>query len=732
MTAAEVFRDYEMPGVPESGPHRPNKREIRTLLGFLETVSNVGAGLAYASLSLIHADLAHAANTFAIVYNDATPANNGMYVKVGASGTGSWTRAGDLPTSLVRLNVTGGTGNAIVATAPETPSMPGAKLYILAPTANNSGDAYITVNGGASVQIKNALGSQLAANSLLLGSPVLMAWQTDHYQLLVSLPVDATGILNDAIAARDAANGYATNAAASASAIGNQVHQYDTCALASAANIPSGVNLIQLFGRSAVGDCPPFQMIKMGSAPSPVREWHLQNAADLSWWSVVPSVRHSFEQFGTNGGTTANNLSAIQAANDFLALNGGGTVYGRPGRQYRVTSMPAIDPTVRFEMQGGSIILDALTLTTIGDSITAGSGASDFNGTISPAKGFAPLLAAHYGWTLNNTGHSGDAASDQGNESFSVAPARGSVSTLFLGTNDKILNASDHLNREINTASGHLAELLQLGIKQDVNKVRGQSMTVLAGSWANLTSGTDPNGVYSSTNGSVLEAVVRGRHVVLVGWWNAFQSGQFVVSIDLKVVGAFNATPFGAETLGNGGVEYGPFALVFSDLPKGEHRVRVAVTSATDPAKVVRISFVAGLDGVVDHTNPLVAVGNLHDFTDAANTTQGVTYGRNGRLNNLIASNIAICQKLGLNVVPVEIYDTINAATDCPLDGIHPNDAGHVKLKDAFVAAIDGAWSSYRDTNPSEFAKAAFLAFRGHPYADGQSLTMQEWRYRPF
>lgn len=499
-------------------------------------------------------------------------------------------------------------------------------------------------------------------------------------------------------------------------------------AIAEASVIPGGLKYLRVAGLADAGDGAAALYVKVLSEPTHTG-WF--QSLDGAYWEFdyrsQPAHLSFFDAFG-NGD---DELAQIQSAIDAVAATGGGIVYGGPFTQYRVSAMPTIDPSVTLDLQGGSIIPDTLTLTTLGDSITAGSGASDFNGTISPAKGYAPLLAAHYGWTLNNTGHSGEAVSDQGNESFAQTPARGSVYTVFLGTNDKILNSADNLNREINTASGHLAMLLQLAIKQDANKVRGQSMTVLAGSWSNLTSGTDPNGVHSSTNGSALEAVVEGRHVVLVGWWNALQTGQFVVSVDFKVVGTFNATPFGSQTLGNGGVEYGPFALVFSDLPKGRHRVRIVVSSATDAAKVVRISFAAGLDGVVDHTNPLVAVGNLHAFTDAGDTAQGVTYGRNERLNNLIAGNIALCQKLGLNVVPVEVYDTIDASTDCPLDGIHPDDAGHVKLKNAFVAAIDGSWSSYQAAYPSEFAKAAFVTFRGHPYADLQTLKMNDWRYRP-
>ncbi|NYG48498.1 hypothetical protein GGD67_005983 [Bradyrhizobium sp. IAR9] len=52
-----------------------------------------------------------------------------------------------------------------------------------------------------------------------------------------------------------------------------------------------------------------------------------------------------------------------------------------------------------------------------------------------------------------------------------------------------------------------------------------------------------------------------------------------------------------------------------------------------------------------------------------------------------------------------------------PLDGIHPDDAGHIKLKNAFVAAIDGSWSNYEAAYLPSSAKAAFVTFRniGHP-----------------
>lgn len=54
------------------------------------TAQLVIASVRFATRALMNADLAHAAGVFALVYADATVTNNGMYYKLGASGTGSW------------------------------------------------------------------------------------------------------------------------------------------------------------------------------------------------------------------------------------------------------------------------------------------------------------------------------------------------------------------------------------------------------------------------------------------------------------------------------------------------------------------------------------------------------------------------------------------------------------------------------------------------------------------
>jgi hypothetical protein len=54
--------------------------------------------IAFTTKSLMDADLAHAENVTALVTNDSNPTNNGIYIKLGASGAGSWQKSAYIPT----------------------------------------------------------------------------------------------------------------------------------------------------------------------------------------------------------------------------------------------------------------------------------------------------------------------------------------------------------------------------------------------------------------------------------------------------------------------------------------------------------------------------------------------------------------------------------------------------------------------------------------------------------
>lgn len=175
-TAAEVFRDYVTDGVPSSGAKKPKKSEIRGLLkGYEDIISAFlsSGGLIYSSLAALNADLAHDANSMAWVVGDATAANNGIYRKVGASGTGSWVRVADLPYSfIVASDVGDGTPDAIVATS----SLPvsGSALVLLNIYETNTGSPVtVAFNGSSPLTIKTNSGNDVAAGGLVSGMLVM-------------------------------------------------------------------------------------------------------------------------------------------------------------------------------------------------------------------------------------------------------------------------------------------------------------------------------------------------------------------------------------------------------------------------------------------------------------------------------------------------------------------------------------------------------------------------------
>lgn len=186
-TAATVFRDYETDGVPASGRHKPKKPDIRQLLAGYESIINAflsNGGLIYASLSALNADLAHGANSMAWVLGDATVANNGIYRKIGGSGSGSWTRVADLPFSfIIASDVGAGTANAIQATT-SIPVSSSALVWTNIFEANTSSPVTISFNGGSALTIKTNSGNNVAAGGLVAGMIVMGVVSGSMFRIL--------------------------------------------------------------------------------------------------------------------------------------------------------------------------------------------------------------------------------------------------------------------------------------------------------------------------------------------------------------------------------------------------------------------------------------------------------------------------------------------------------------------------------------------------------------------
>jgi hypothetical protein len=93
--AKSAVRDFVTDGVPASGEHDPIKSEVRGVFEIIDAaLASLGVNGAItvkkATKALLDADLAHIADVLAVVYNDPTSSLNGIYAKVGGSGSGSW------------------------------------------------------------------------------------------------------------------------------------------------------------------------------------------------------------------------------------------------------------------------------------------------------------------------------------------------------------------------------------------------------------------------------------------------------------------------------------------------------------------------------------------------------------------------------------------------------------------------------------------------------------------
>ncbi|MBN7755546.1 phosphodiester glycosidase family protein [Nitratireductor aquimarinus] len=140
--------------------------------------------LVYSSLSALNADLDHPAHTGAILIG-VSIADDGLYMKQGASGSGSWVKIGNVPGQgfVKATNAGAGTANAIAATTPVAVNE--TQLILLPITAaNTASPVTVAFNGGAALTVKTVSGNDVAAGGLPAGSVMLGVVQGGDFRLL--------------------------------------------------------------------------------------------------------------------------------------------------------------------------------------------------------------------------------------------------------------------------------------------------------------------------------------------------------------------------------------------------------------------------------------------------------------------------------------------------------------------------------------------------------------------
>jgi len=171
-TAVNIWRNFITDGVPSSGKQNPEKAAIREWGTYLESLAALAftSSLVYSTRAALYANLVPAANAPALVVGDPTAGYDGIYMKVGATTTGSWTRLGDVPgRQYIKATDAGaGTANAIVATTDiPLPSADRAAIITLnIYEANTATPVTVAFNGGTALTIKTLSGNNVAAGGL--------------------------------------------------------------------------------------------------------------------------------------------------------------------------------------------------------------------------------------------------------------------------------------------------------------------------------------------------------------------------------------------------------------------------------------------------------------------------------------------------------------------------------------------------------------------------------------
>lgn len=335
---------------PSVDPAEPDKKDIREwgtwVEGIIAAFFGTG-GKIYQTKSALTADLVPAANTSAWVMEDPVAANNGVYRKVGATTTGSWVRAGDLPFSFIIANDAGaGTPNAIQATT-AIPVSSSALIWLEVADTNTSSPVTISFNGGTTKTIKTNSGGNVATGGLVAGTVVMGILSGSTFRLLSDQT--STAILAAAEAAQEAAEAAqaAAEAARDIALAGVTVPIYSTIDGMTAITIPVLVKTARVNGRTTAGDGKEGTFIRVAADPgSTVSADDKFRSADRfmpdgstssgngGWWQRKAATYAEAKsnqwipgrEFSLPAGYGAGTAAAFNTAMQAVALRGGGEV----------------------------------------------------------------------------------------------------------------------------------------------------------------------------------------------------------------------------------------------------------------------------------------------------------------------------------------------------------------------------------------------------------------------
>ncbi|MVA98836.1 hypothetical protein GN330_16435 [Nitratireductor sp. CAU 1489] len=290
--AASIFAPQDAGGTPRGVVNGEAQTWGTELERIIDAAVAAGNFLIYETKAALDADLAHDASTAALVIGDST-SNDGLYVKSGASGAGSWSRVGDVPGySFIRATDAGGSANAIAATT----ALPinESQLIVLPINLTNTGTPVtVSFNGGSALTIKTAAGNNPAIGGLVGGTAVAGYKDGSTFQMLsdqASTAIQAAAEAAQAAseAARDDAEAARDAAQAAVSSVVPNV--FADIATVGAYNPTVAPDFVAVSGWDEAGDENLFVMEQAGSDDG--NGANIEVSLDPSgsqWYDVVPN-----------------------------------------------------------------------------------------------------------------------------------------------------------------------------------------------------------------------------------------------------------------------------------------------------------------------------------------------------------------------------------------------------------------------------------------------------------
>lgn len=701
-TANSVYRDKESPG--SSVPNEPEKVGIRELFAVIDiALASLGVNGAItvkkATRALLYADLAHIADTLAVVYNDATPAQNGIYAKVGGSGSGSWSLtalalpssfSADLAAVLAQIGtvesaVATTAADAAAADADRIAAQAAASEATTASTAATTAAAQALAALAAAGGIDHYADTYAAANAAVggwtNGDQVLIFVDETHQGRVTLYTVTGGALVFKAEVTK------APNASVRVRAVSTIPADLTSPATLGGVT-PANGDVFLLAGEAAPGANGIYLMSGGNLARSP----DYDTAAEVPPGLVVSVSEGDYagRVFVLN---TPGPVTLGSTALSFVLL---------PGRP--------------------SIAAPGLTsLITIGDSITE---SADF-----PTTNWVEQMGDALGLTPTNLAQGGDELGDQAPFAMRRLPAAGELYTFGVGTNDaQFSNAYDTSTRWL-FAQSHLAVLMHLATPASYSeRISAADMTTEAGTWTALGSDYEGTARFTSNNGAVKRGTVFGSSVAVFVWLNDSLDGEFTIQIDDETFGPFPALP---STLSGGGTvttddgeSYRPAVMIFDGLAAKDHVVSVANTAVE--GRFIVLGKIVGYDGTAI-AGPTVLAPNLYDrgplgwATGAAGAEERTAY-----LNQIIEENVAICGRLGLTRVRFWNWaSTITSLSMLKADELHPDQDGHDALFATGMATVRQCLFSGAELAPNQAARAAFVELQGYQPKE-QSLVIRQ------